>query len=104
MTHYRFNIFGRAFSFIRNFWNDRVRTPHMKRFEKQNSNVNIDALLQEEAENLNSADVYMLLGEIYLFGNSKLGVKQNFDKGNPIKNTQICIYYKISKYIFVNKI
>lgn len=78
----RGNIFGGIFGYLANFWNTRVKTPHMRGHENPIEEINLEALLLEEAEEANSAEAYLILGEIYLFGNSDLGIKHNYEKGN----------------------
>ena len=82
----RLNIFGGMFGYIRNFWNTRVKSPHMKLKEQANTlnNKNLARDLEGEAEDSNDPDIFMILGEIFLIGNPKIGIERDVDKGKII--------------------
>ena len=58
----------------------------MKLKEQANTlnNKNLARDLEGEAEDSNDPDIFMILGEIFLIGNPKIGIERDVDKGKII--------------------
>jgi TPR repeat protein len=66
---------------LRDFWNDRVRTDNMKSKEEMKKEEHpVITLLKATAEETKDPFYYLLLGNIYLTGNSQFYVKSDIDQ------------------------